>query len=251
MTRFALALLAVTFLASFPARADVIIVDARTSIFSQVSNPSGSGDGSGLPTAGIPLPAGTGRVLTLGGVTGAVNPGAGFAGGADGALYVGTGVNVSTLGSISGVLDDSNRELALLAVFTAANPAAGSAPARLNFAGNHAFASLAPLLNQSFFVGDGLTGTGAGATQQFLVPDGASFLRFGFADAFAFSGTPFVGTPSSYQDNSGSLTVTYGVTGTPTGPTGPGAAAVPEPATLAVVGLLGAGGMIARRRRPA
>jgi hypothetical protein len=54
----------------------------------------------------------------------------------------------------------------------------------------------APLLNQIFFIGDGLTGTGTGSVQGFVAPTGASHLYLAVADSYGSS----VG-------NSGDLTV--------------------------------------------
>ncbi|HEY3242752.1 MAG TPA: hypothetical protein VGM03_05305 [Phycisphaerae bacterium] len=44
-----------------------------------------------------------------------------------------------------------------------------------------------PGLRQPFFIGDGLTGTGSGAVQQFLVPDGATRLFLGTIDGCEWS----------------------------------------------------------------
>jgi len=83
------------------------------------------------------------------------------------------------------------------AVLTTVILAASSAPAALNFSGSYggsplgtAFANLSPLLNQTFFVGDGLTGTGTGAAQAFTVPDGATHLYLGIVDGGYFVGAP-------------------------------------------------------------
>ncbi len=54
---------------------------------------------------------------------------------------------------------------------------------------------LSPFLKQVFFIGDGLTGNGTGAAQQFIVPAGATRLFLGPAD-----GTGWV-------NNSGAFTV--------------------------------------------
>jgi hypothetical protein len=80
-------------------------------------------------------------------------------------------------------------------------------------------ASFSPELNQVFFIGDGLTGTGSGQVQNFLVPDTASRLYLGFADSFD-------SVPSYYADDVGSLTATFAITGS---------AAVPEPSTMLFV----------------
>ena len=62
------------------------------------------------------------------------------------------------------------------------------------------------LLNQPFYIGDGLTSLGV--QQLFAVPDGATQLSFGFADAVPQFGI-FNGPPGTYSDNAGSLTVNY------------------------------------------
>jgi hypothetical protein len=203
------------------AQTGIVTVNARSSVFSQASSPTGS-DGTGLPATIIPLSPGTNRVVTFPSISGVVSP---FSvndfHGADGGTFTGTGVNINSLEAISGVIDNPDRTLALMGAFATSNPADGVvAPARLDFRPSHSFISLSPQLNQSFFIGDGLTGTGVGALQRFLVPDGANFLQLGFADAFDPS--PFVGNPTAYQDNLGALTVTY--------------LAVPEPASLILFG---------------
>ncbi len=106
----------------------------------------------------------------------------------------------------------------------------GAAPAALSFSAiggpgviKTSFGSLSPSLQQSFFVGDGLTGDGSGAIQTFYVPTGATTLYLGIVDACGFSGSP-----SCYNDNGGSFTVMT-------------QSAVPEPATWAML-LLGLGG---------
>ncbi|MBS2038815.1 hypothetical protein JST97_27790 [bacterium] len=93
----------------------------------------------------------------------------------------------------------------LVGVFT--NPAtttSSTPPARYDFSvAGESVQNNAPLLNQVFFIGDGLTGTGTGVLQEFAVPAGATRLTIGFSDS-AFGSSP----PSGYQDNSGSLTAT-------------------------------------------
>ena len=48
---------------------------------------------------------------------------------------------------------------------------------------NQGLPSYSPLLNQIFFIGDGLTGTGSGSVQDFIVPDGATSLYLAVADS--------------------------------------------------------------------
>ena len=220
-------------------------LSSLTSVFSSSANPSGATDAGSLASFVVALTPGANRVLTVSSVTGLISPATPAVNphGADGGTYTGTGVNINSLGSISGVIDSSDRSLALMGVFVGTNPATGAAPARLDFTGNHSFASLSPLLNQSFFIGDGLTGTGSGAVQQFFVPNGAAFLQLGFADA-ATGNVAFVGNPSFYSDNTGSLSGSYSIT------------AAPEPGSVALLGVgfvgctlaTGRIGRIARRK---
>jgi len=85
-------------------------------------------------------------------------------------------------------------------------------------AGNISLLSQSPSLNQIFFIGDGLTGTGTGAQQAFIAPTGATQLYLAVADSIGAS-----------TGNPGSLTVTYNV------------APVPLPAAFPLFGLALAG----------
>ena len=115
----------------------------------------------------------------------------------------------------------------LVGVFLDDSVPSGPAPAALDFGSGLDFASLAPGLDQIFWIGDGLTGLGTGSVQQFTVPTGATRLFLGTVDGFQWS------------NNTGAITVTIA-----------GAAgAVPEPATWALM-LVGFGaiGLAARQR---
>lgn len=62
-------------------------------------------------------------------------------------------------------------------------------PASLDYTDptNTSAPSFTPALNQIFFIGDGLTGTGSGATQQFTAPAGATHLYLAVADSIGAS----------------------------------------------------------------
>ena len=99
----------------------------------------------------------------------------------------------------------------LAGVFVNDSVPANPAPARLMFTNNStpdsisvSFTTLEPALNQTFFIGDGFTGNGTGARQRFIVPEGATRLFLGFADADYYRGLP-----GAYQDNTGGLTVSF------------------------------------------
>jgi hypothetical protein len=100
---------------------------------------------------------------------------------ATGALGI-SGVSVAPLNSLVGVFVNS------------AVPS-GTPPAAMAFVTDAA--TISPALNQVFFIGDGLTGTGSGSAQHFVVPAGATRLYLGSLD----------GIGASYN-NLGSFTVT-------------------------------------------
>ena len=113
----------------------------------------------------------------------------------------------------------------LVGVFLTDSAPSGSDPTSLDFTGlGTDFASLAPAIGQVFFIGDGLTGTGTGAQQQFVVPTGATRLFLGFADGN--DGTPFHGANSHYGDNFGIVNGNVDVL----------FSGVPEPATMTMLG---------------
>ena len=107
--------------------------------------------------------------------------------------------------SISGYNGPIN---ALVGVFLDDAVPAGAAPATLDFStpGSLAQASLAPQLRQVFFIGDGLTGTGTGARQQFVIPAGATRLYLGSSDGIGANYNNFgafsVVVSDAFLDNS-------------------------------------------------
>jgi PEP-CTERM motif len=151
-----------------------------------------------------------------------------------------SGENISSLNDISGIQASTAGFLAGVFVGSTTSP---TAPTGLDFTSSGlgtSFSSLNPLLQQAFFIGDGLTGDGTGGTQTFYVPTGATTLYLGVTDACGYSGAP----NDCYTDNEGYFTVTTNGAGV----SAPGG--VPEPATWAMmlVGIGGLGAAIRRRR---
>lgn len=155
--------------------------------------PGPGGGGAGTLPAVHALPAGA-TVVLFDGITGCVNPVSGQApwNGPGGALTGPT--NVESFGGVSGVVHDTNT-MFLVGVFATDQPPAGPAPERLDFSDGESFDELAPGVGQTFFIGDGVG-------RRYRIPDGATRLFLGFADAFAF-----VGPPGWYGNNSGDLQV--------------------------------------------
>lgn len=113
-------------------------------------------------------------------------------------------------GSISGITGPGAGYL--VGVFLTTGGPTGSAPPALNFVsgtpGNITFSTLAPALDQVFFVGDGLSGA------TFIAPPGASSLVLGISDSCTgpgYSGQ-YSGPPGCYGDNLGTFTVNYTIT---------------------------------------
>jgi hypothetical protein len=107
--------------------------------------------------------------------------------------------NIDSLKSISGFA--APVEFPLVGVFTDGRPK-GAAPPDYNYRKGVRLRTYSPRLNQVFFIGDGLTGTGSGYRQTFHVPPTATELWLGFADARGFNGPP-----GFYGDNPGKLRV--------------------------------------------
>jgi hypothetical protein len=111
----------------------------------------------------------------------------------------------------------------LVGVFLDSTTPTGSGPSVLSYnygtvgSLNTTDPMFSPAIDQVFFIGDGLTGTGTGAEQIFNVPPDATTLALGFADSFD-------SVPSYYADNVGSLTATFAITTEPS--------SVPEPTSV-------------------
>lgn len=200
-------------LSSVAARAATLSVSADSNIYAAGHSIVGAGQGGQLPP-GILFSAASPRSFQFT-ASGSVRGGTDSAFfGPDGGTYF-PPTNVSSFGGISATLGDQT--MFLVGVFLDDLEPSDPAPAALNFGlggiGTN-FGVLSPALRQTFFIGDGLTGSGAGTPQTFIAPANATRLFLGFADAFE-------GPPRSYGDNEGSLTVN--------------AQQVPEPSTACLL----------------
>jgi hypothetical protein len=161
----------------------------------------------------VDLSEGTGRWIEFSSVTGIVNAGPNWPdNGPDGGTLGPngeTGTNVHTANGVSGIY--APRFLFLAGVFlTDDTPSAETRPERLVYGSASIDAPQSnPLIQQSFYIGDGQQSTGA--IQRFNVPDGATRFYLGFIDSVGF-GWPDGGFPGAYQDNTGSFTASLTVT---------------------------------------
>jgi hypothetical protein len=186
------------------------------------------------PTQVVGIPIVAGQIITFTSVTGSVS----YAGGTptdppDGNLgflittsaYEGGNQSPDNIAGFLSVPVD-----ALAGVFLGPGlPTSNPAPASIDFSTGGVglgFSSLSPLVQQAFFIGDGLTGNGTGSVQQFVVPAGATSLYLGTVDGFG------------WYNNSGSFSVTVN-----------GAATTPEPGTLLMLGsgILAVAGALRRK----
>lgn len=205
-----------------PAAAQMVTVNANSNIFgaghATVVGPGGGGAGVLPPEYDFGFTAGPNTVLTFSNVIGTAIVNAGTGDNINDPDGIGAGspdLSVNSLNGISGILGPHAGFL--VGVFENDIEPTDPPPARLDFTliGTN-FASLAPSLNQVFFIGDGLTGDGAGTAQQFQIPIGATRIFFGIADAPAYHGDP-----GGYNDNTGQFSASFAI--------------VPEPSSLALI----------------
>jgi hypothetical protein len=179
------------------------------------------------------------QILTFSSVMGMVGCNFVITNGPDGTCFPGVNTTVTSYGGLSGI-DVYQANMFLVGVFLNNTEPTGPGPSVLKYnygtvgSLNTTDAGFSPALNQVFFIGDGLTGTGTGLEQIFHVPADATRLYLGFADSFD-------SVPSYYADNPGSLTATFAFTTEPT--------AVPEPTSVfLVIGGLLMGGLCHPRK---
>ncbi len=165
-----------------------------------------------IGTAGISDPGTAPQLIPVGGLTGQVvrfsnvagtwncQPGGAMAG-AEGGSGCGGSTNISSYHGISGIIHN-NKTMILVGVFLTDAEPADPAPARLDVTNANSVASFQPSIAQTFFIGDGLTA--GGTTQEFAIPPGATRLFVGIPDAYSFQGAP-----CCYNDNSGSINLSW------------------------------------------
>lgn len=173
----------------------VVRVDARSNVFGQgVGVTRTTYPGIRAPSLGLRAA----QTVVFPSVRGSVNCCSGapanWNGPSGGRSY---STNINSNNGVSGITH-KNLELFLVGVFIGASPCSGTGPERLDVTNAINHADTAPLLCQTFYIGNGKTA--AGALIRVHVPNGATRLVLGFADAFAFSGDP-----SYYDDNKGFL----------------------------------------------
>lgn len=192
-----------------PAVAVTVVIDGRANIYGagKLAPPAPAGGGAGVLPPAVSFPASPNTIIQITDATGSVGTGPNPLNGPDGANLAGFSTIISSFEGISGITHTGPKAMFLVGVFLDTSVPSDPAPPILDVT-NDSFLTVNPLLGQTFFIGDGLTGTGSGTQQQFIAPNGATRLFLGLAD-----GSFFQGAPGFYDDNFGSYTVTVDVSG--------------------------------------
>jgi hypothetical protein len=183
-----------------------LIVPGTANIFGagHSTPPNPGGGGAGILPPAITFAAGSIASVTFPSISGniAIEGGESNNANGDGSPFATT--NITCAKGISGIT--APQAGFLVGVFTSDDKPTNPAPPTLDFTtGNGTnFTTLAPALNQTFFIGAGQTSNGT--LQQFTVPAGATHLYLGIADADSAQGAP-----GFYDDNSGYFTVTANI----------------------------------------
>ncbi len=251
-----------TSLSAIPFTTTQVTVPGSANIFT--AGPTGNNGaalmGGTLAVLGISITPGAGQTISFGAITGSTSCGAASSGpctttnliGADGvALDFGAGPQGTSITNAENTAASDNSpisgitmptDMALVGVFVGPggpvdpfeptynsgnmNGFCGANPCAQYAAGAPSYPEF--LLNQQFFIGDGLTGNGSGTTQVWAVPTGATALYLGFDDSLDMDN----GAEGAYGDNGGSLNVTINISNVTINP----ASVAPEPGTIALMG---------------
>jgi hypothetical protein len=141
------------------------------------STPPGADSAPGNSPVLVPVVPGSTLTFSVNGTTnigacGGVSP--------DGGCIVAIPITSGPANGLASLVVTYN---ALVGVFLDDAVPGGSPPPGLDAGTNTSFTTLSPELRQVFFIGDGLTGTGTGVAQQFVVPAGATRLFLGSSDS--------------------------------------------------------------------
>ncbi len=161
----------------------------------------------------VSFPAAADQVLTFSSVSGLVGCNFVITNGPDGTCFPDVSTTVTSYDGLSGI-SAYDENFFMVGVFLGDTEPADPPPATLLYdygtpgSLTNADPTYQPELDQVFFIGDGLTGTGTGEQQQFYVPATATRFYLGFADSFD-------SVPSYYADNVGSLNADFQISSSP------------------------------------
>ncbi|WP_233271059.1 PEP-CTERM sorting domain-containing protein [Microcystis aeruginosa] len=233
------------------AQAVTMNVNAQSNIYGAgQSIPPSQVGGAGILPPVYNFSAAAKQVLTFSQITGIINYGVPLSNGPDGAdirdVTKGAYFHPS-LNGISGIIGEGIGRY-LVGVFLDNSTPTSPAPNPLNFSGNYNFKELSPLLKQTFFIGDGLTGTGFGDIQKFNVPEKATRLFLGFFDGPGVSSTGEIPV-GFYGDNTGSFIAEFQIQPSPISNIPESTTPIPEPSTILGIVTLGLGALFSKKHK--